>query len=75
MPKGKPIDRDALQGMLRARGDRLGRITIHQRELAKELGVTYFAVCRCLKKMEEEDRLKVLKAGVDNVKTYFVREP
>lgn len=75
MPKGHHIDRAKLQVMLRERADRLGRLQIHQRELAKELGVTYFAICRVLSKMEEEGRVKVLKAGKDNVKTYAIREP
>lgn len=75
MPKGTAIDRAALQKQLYERSDRLGRLKIHQRDLAKELGVTYFAVCRVLSKMEAEGRVKVLKAGIDNVKTYVIREP
>jgi DNA-binding MarR family transcriptional regulator len=75
VPKGKPISRIGLQKMLYERADRLGRLKIHQRQLAAELEVTYFAVCRVLQRMEDEGRVKVLKAGKDNIKTYVIREP
>lgn len=75
MPKGQPINVDALHRYLWRKSDRLNRIRVVQRELAAELGITYFAVCRILARMVQQDRLKKMSSDAKNVWTYIVRDP
>lgn len=73
MPKGEAIDLDALHALLLERAGRLGKVKIHQRDLAAELGVTHFAICRVLARMEEEGRIKRIGQGYKNVGLYAVK--
>lgn len=57
------------------KADRLHRITIVQKEMAKDLGITHFAMCRILAKMVQDDRIKKLSADTKNVWTYVVDDP
>lgn len=75
MPRGQAIDIDALHAYLYRKSDRLHRIRIVQRQLAEELGITYFAVNRILAKMVQQDRIKKMSSDVKNVWTYVVEDP
>lgn len=75
MPKGIPVDRNNIHVTLWDRSDRLNKITLHQRNFAKEIGISYFAVCRILKELSEEGRIKKVAAKKDNVAVYAVRDP
>lgn len=75
MPKGIHIDVPAVHDLLWERSDRLGRLKLIQKELAKELGVTHFAITRLFKRMEEEGRMKKLTGHQGNTWTYTIRDP
>lgn len=75
MPRGESIDVLELQKLLKTRADRRGVLKLQQRQLAVELGVTHFAVCRVLARMEEQGLIKRIGTGHRNVGSYWIKEP
>jgi hypothetical protein len=75
MPRGEAIDVDLIHTLLWNRSDRLGRLTVIQKELSLEVGCTHFTMNRVFRGMEAEGRIKKLQGHQGNTWTYLVRNP
>lgn len=75
MPRGHDIDLVAVHNALWERSDRLGRLKLIQKEFAKEIGVTHFAINRVFRRLEDEGRMKKLASHQGNTWTYSIRNP
>lgn len=73
--RGHPINLDAMHAFLWRRADRLGRLRIQQRAFAEELGIAHETVCRFIKKMSDEGRLKRIKNEKNNIGVYVIVDP
>jgi len=71
--RGRPVDDLEVHALLLERSDRLGRVKVHQRDLAVELGLSHFTVCRVISRLESEGLLRRLRSLERNVGIYAVR--
>lgn len=75
VPRGKAVDLDLLHEYLWKRSDRLGRLTIVQKDFAEEVGVTKFTLCLIFGRLTDEGRIKKIQAHQSNYGTYQIRDP
>lgn len=75
MPKGFPVDLDALQLELWKRTDRRGLIKLVQGDLAAELGITKFTMSRVINRMIDEQRIRQISNRGNNAGRFQVSEP
>lgn len=75
MSRGKPIDVDKLHTFFYEKADRYGTLQITQRDLASQMGVAYETICRVVKKMSNEGRMKRMKSKKNNVGVYLIQDP
>ena len=75
MPSGIVLDRHLLHIMLWQARDRLGRVKIHQRELAKSLGISFTHLCGVISDFKKAELLEKVGAKERNVGIYRVQEP
>lgn len=75
MGKGHPIDRDKLHAYLFRKTDRYGRLRLVQKNLAEDMGVAHETICRVIKRMCDEKRMKRLDSKKNNVGVYMVLDP
>lgn len=68
-------DRQKLHETLWSRTDSHGKITLVQKDFAKETGIDVFQLCRIIGEFEEEGRMKKIAARYRNVGVYVVRDP
>jgi DNA-binding MarR family transcriptional regulator len=55
--------------------DRLGRIRVHQGDLAQELGYEAKYLAKVMKDLERAGRIKKIRTAIGNVGTYAVKDP
>lgn len=75
MPKGIPIDVDAVHAYLFSKTDRLGRVKIRQKELGEHLGHAKFTISRLVARLEDEGRIRKISSGKKAVGMFIVEEP
>lgn len=73
--RGKPIDIDKLHGFLFRRADHFGKLRMSQRDFASELGVAHETVCRVMKKMTDQGRIKRIRSEKNNIGIYVITDP
>lgn len=73
--RGYSIDMDGMHRFLWRRADHTGRLRIQQRQFAEELGIAHETVCRLLKRMADQGRIKKIAAKAHNVGVYSVKNP
>lgn len=73
--KGHPIDIDGMHRYLFRKSASNGSMRIHQRDFAKELGVAFETVCRMLKRMTDQGRIKRIGSRSNNVGVYSITDP
>lgn len=73
--RGVPIKRDQIHNYLWNNSDSVGRIRIIQKDLATKLDLAHETVCRNLKTMVTEGRLRKLRSEKNNVGVYVVMDP
>lgn len=66
----KKLDHRRVHRLLFARSDRNGGLRLSQTDLAAELGVSKFVMCRLFSRLEEEGRIKRIRWGY-----YAIRDP
>lgn len=71
----KKTDEQALHELLWERKDRLGKVRIHQTQLAEELGIAFETVSRVFSRMTKDGRIRKLKAEKTNIGIFFIRDP
>lgn len=75
LPENTPIDRDALHEYLWRHTDRLGKVKVVQRILARDLDVTHYTISRIFREMREEGRVRKIGSDKLNVSTYLIVDP
>lgn len=75
MARGVKIDRVTLHRALWEKADRFGKVEIHQKTLADELGVTNVTVSLIIKELVEEERVRKVAAKKGNVGIYVIKDP
>lgn len=75
MPKGFPVDLDALHLELWKRTDRRGLIKLVQADLAVELGITKFTMSRVINRMIDEHRIRQISNRGNHGGRFQVTEP
>jgi len=75
MPRGKSIDLDAIHSRLYEETDSQGLIRVAQNKLAAEMELVPETICRALKKMEIQGRLKRISSRKNNIGVYLIVSP
>lgn len=75
MPKGYPLDLDAIHELLWNSRDRHGRVQLSQVNLAEDLDVTKFTMSRTITKMIAEKRIRQVSNKRQNKGVFVVEEP
>lgn len=69
------VDRIELHERLWQDADRLKRVTIHQKQLSEEYGVTHATMNIAVRDLEKQGRIRKVAAKMRNVGIYVVRDP